>query len=153
MLTDRIKPSIRMPARILIVDDHDVVRQGTRAILQKARPEWEICAEAATGHEAIQAVAAHKPDVVILDISMPGMSGMETAPAIAKLAPACRILLFTMHESNTLLTEAQLIGAQGYVHKSKAGRDLILAVDRLLAGGTFFGPYAKSGSGSAEEKQ
>lgn len=142
-----------MGARILIVDDHDVVRQGTRAILQKARPEWEICGEAATGREAIHAVATHKPDVVILDISMPDMNGIEATPAIAKLAPGCRILLFTMHESDALATEAQQLGAQGYVKKSQASRDLIRAVDRLLAGGTFFGPYAKSGSGSAEEKK
>ena len=150
MFTNRIEPPIHMGARILIVDDHDVVRQGTRAILQKARPEWEICGEAATGREAIQAVAVHNPDIVILDITMPDMSGMEAAPAIAKLAPGCRILLFTMHESNSLLTEARLIGAQGYVQKSQAGRDLILAVDRLLAGDTFFGSGA---SGAAEKKK
>jgi two-component system response regulator NreC len=142
-----------MGARILIVDDHDVVRQGTRAIIQRARPEWAICAEAATGREAIQAVARLKPDVVILDISMPDMNGIEATPAIAKLAPGCRILLFTMHESDALLTEAQQLGAQGYVLKSQAGRYLIRALDRLLAGGTFFAPYAQSGSGSAEEKE
>ncbi len=150
MSTNPIKVTARRGAKILIVDDHDVVRQGTRAILQKARPEWEICGEAATGREAILAATAHKPDVVILDITMPDMSGMEAAPAIAKLAPGCRILLFTMHESNTLLTEARLIGAQGYVQKSQAGRYLIRAVDRLLAGDTFFGPDR---SGAAEDKE
>ena len=153
VFTNQMGALIHMAARILIVDDHDVVRQGTRAIIQKARPEWEICGEAATGREAIRAVATHKPDIVILDISMPDMSGIEAVPAIARVAPGCRVLLFTIHESDALVIEAQHVGAQGYVQKSQAGRDLILAVDRLLAGGTFFGPSAKSGSGTAEEKK
>jgi len=135
-------------ARILIVDDHDVVRQGTRAILQRARPDWEICGEASTGREAIRAVEAFQPDVVILDISMPEMTGIEATPVIAKMAPNCRILLFTMHESNALLAEAKELGAQGYVQKSQAGRDLVIAVDQLLRGGTFFGPQGVAGSGN-----
>src|SRR3954470_25010389 len=121
-------------ARILIVDDHDVVRQGTRAILQRARPDWEICGEASTGREAIRAVEAFQPDVIILDISMPEMTGIEATPVIAQMAPSCRILLFTMHESNALLAEARELGAHGYVQKSQAGRDLVKAIDQLLGG-------------------
>lgn len=140
-----------MSARILIVDDHDVVRQGIRTTMLRSRPEWEVCGEAANGKEAIEAVTALKPDVIILDITMPVMSGLEAAPRIAKLDPNCRVLIFTMHESQRLADDVRAAGAHGYVQKSQAGRDLILAIDCLLAGGTFFG--AQGGSGPKEEKK
>jgi DNA-binding NarL/FixJ family response regulator len=130
-----------MEARILIVDDHEVVRQGVRAIIQRARPQWEICGEAITAFDAVKAVATHAPNVVVLDISMPGMSGLQATSEIAKLSPGCQILLFSMYKSDNLIAEAQRAGAHGYVQKSQAGRDLVLALERLLAGGTFFGPY------------
>ncbi len=139
-------------AKILIVDDHDVVRQGARAILQRARPEWEICGEASNGREAIQAAKAFQPDVVILDISMPQMTGIEATPIIAKAAPNCSILLFTMHESKALLEEARELGARGYVQKCQAGRDLVAAVAQLLAGGTFFEPDGPAPPRSQEAK-
>ena len=128
-----------MSARILIVDDHDVVRQGVRSVLLRSRPEWEICGEASDGKQAIEAVQALKPDVVILDITMPNMNGLEAAPRIAKLGGNCRILIFTMHESERIATDVRNAGAHGYVQKSQAGRDLIVAIDSLLGGGTFFG--------------
>jgi DNA-binding NarL/FixJ family response regulator len=127
-------------ARILIADDHEVVRQGVRSVISKSRPKWEICGEATNGKDAIQAVTVLKPDVVILDISMPGMNGLEAAAHISKLGLSSRILIFTMHESDRLITDIRAAGAQGYVQKSQAGRDLIRAIDTLLDGGTFFGP-------------
>lgn len=126
-----------MAARILIVDDHDVVRQGVRSFLS-TRPDWEICGEAATGEEAVRAVAALQPDVVILDLTMPGMSGLEAASRIAALGTATRVLVFTMHESQRIASDIRQAGAQGYVQKSQAARDLILAIERLLSGDTFF---------------
>jgi DNA-binding NarL/FixJ family response regulator len=132
-----------VPSKILIVDDHEVVRQGVRTIL-RSRPEWEICGEAANGKEGIEAVKAFNPDVVILDITMPLMSGLEAASHIAKLGLQSSILIFTMHESERLIAEVRAAGAQGFVHKSRAGRDLILAIDTLLSGGTFFGSPNKS---------
>lgn len=128
-----------MPARILLVDDHEIVREGIRTLIARSRPEWEICGEAGDGEEALEAVKTLKPDVVILDITMPKMSGLETAPQIAKLGLGCRVLMFTMHDSERLSSEVQQAEAQGLVLKSQAARDLIRAVDRLLAGGTFFG--------------
>jgi DNA-binding NarL/FixJ family response regulator len=125
--------------RILIVDDHEVVRQGVRTIILRARPEWVICGEAANGKDAIEAVENLRPDVVILDITMPVMSGLEAASRITSMPDPPRVLIFTMHESERLLSEVRSSGAQGFVHKSRAGRDLILAIDALLAGGTFFG--------------
>lgn len=127
-----------MPARILLVDDHDIVREGIRRLIARSRPDWEICGEANDGEEAIDAVKNLKPDVVILDITMPKMSGLEAAPLIAKLGLGCRILLFTMHDSKRLLAEVRQANAQGLVLKTQAAQDLIRAVDRLLAGGTFF---------------
>jgi DNA-binding NarL/FixJ family response regulator len=116
-------------ARILIVDDHEIVREGIRTLLTRSRPQWQICGEA---------VKSLKPDVVILDVTMPVMSGLEAAPRIAALGLGSRILIFTMHQSETFISEVRNTGAQGYVVKSQASRDLILAIDSLLAGGTFF---------------
>jgi DNA-binding NarL/FixJ family response regulator len=129
-----------MPARILLVDDHEIVREGIRTLIARSRPDWEICGEARDGEEALEAVRTLKPDVVILDITMPKMSGLEAAPRIAKLGLGCRVLMFTMHDSERLSSEVRQAEAQGLVLKSQAARDLIRAVDRLLDGGTFFAP-------------
>ncbi len=129
-----------MAPKILIVDDHEVVRHGVRSILAKSRPEWDICGEASDGKEAIKSVIAHSPDVIILDITMPGMSGLEAAAQIVKLGLTSRVLIFTMHESERLISDVRAAGTQGFVQKSQASRDLVLAIEALLAGGTFFGP-------------
>jgi DNA-binding NarL/FixJ family response regulator len=128
-----------MPARILIADDHEIVREGIRMLISRSRPEWEICGEAANGNDAMEAIKSLKPDVVVLDITMPGMSGLEVSSHVTKLDLASRVLIFTMHESEMLPGEVRRTGAQGYVLKSQAARDLIRAIDALLAGGTFFG--------------
>ncbi len=133
---------IQVAVRILIVDDHDVVRRGIYAILLKSRPGWEICGEATNGKEAIDAVAALRPDVLILDITMPVMSGLEAASHIARLGLPCRVLIFTMHESESLTADVRKAGAHGCVQKSRAARDLILAIEALLDGKTFFGSAA-----------
>jgi DNA-binding NarL/FixJ family response regulator len=129
-----------MKARILIVDDHEIVREGIRTLLTRARPQWEICGEATNGQLAIEAVKTLKPDIVILDVTMPVMSGLEAAPRIVALGLGSRVLIFTMHQSETFVSEVRNTGAQGYVVKSQASRDLILAIDSLLSGGTFFSP-------------
>jgi DNA-binding NarL/FixJ family response regulator len=128
-----------MSAKILIVDDHEVVRQGVRSILSE-RPDWEICAEAANGDEAILAATTLRPDVVIMDVTMPGMSGLEAASRIVAAVPETRILIFSMHESGRIAVDVREARAHGYVQKSQAARDLVLAVDRLLSGDTFFSP-------------
>jgi DNA-binding NarL/FixJ family response regulator len=128
-----------MAVRLLIADDHEIVREGIKTLLRRSRPDWEICGEAGNGVEAVEACKALKPDIVILDITMPQMSGLEAAAKIAKSGLACRVLLFTMHESQMLGVEARQVGAQGFVYKSRAARDLVRAVDVVLHGGTFFG--------------
>jgi DNA-binding NarL/FixJ family response regulator len=129
-----------MAPRILIVDDHEIVREGIRTLLRRVRPEWEICGEAKNGKEAVDAAAALTPDLLILDVTMPVMSGLEAASRIARLGLSSRVLIFTMHETKSLILEVRAAGAHGYVVKSQAARDLIVAIDRILAGGTFFGP-------------
>jgi DNA-binding NarL/FixJ family response regulator len=106
-----------MPAKILVADDHhEVVRQGVRAILQ-ARPDWEICGEAVDGREAIRLAKQLRPYVIIMDITMPHLSGLEAAQEIAQLQVPSRVLIFTMHESNSLAPSVQRAGAHGYVVK------------------------------------
>lgn len=126
-----------MSARLLIADDHEVVRQGVRAILQ-TRPEWQICGEAVDGRQAIKLTQELHPDIVIMDITMPLMSGLEASQEIARLQLPSRVLIFTMHESKSLAQSVRKAGAQGFVLKSRAARDLIEALERLLGGGTFF---------------
>ncbi len=142
-----------MAIRILLADDHDVVRQGLRTIL-RARPEWEICGEAANGKEAVEAAQRLQPDLIVLDITMPIMSGLEATEEIQKLHLDTRVLIFTMHDSKSLVRALKKAGAEGYVLKSHAARDLIPAIEKLLQGETFFGPEIeapvppKAGGGS-----
>jgi DNA-binding NarL/FixJ family response regulator len=133
-----------MTTRILIVDDHEIVREGLRSHLAKSRPEWDICGEATDGEQAIQLTKELKPDLVILDISMPRMSGFEASTRMRKLGLTTPLLIFTTHDSERLGTEVRGAGAQGYVLKSQAVRHLVQAIDALLAGGTFFGAPPES---------
>jgi DNA-binding NarL/FixJ family response regulator len=125
-----------MPVKILIVDDHEVVREGIRTLITRARPQWVVCGEATNAREAIETANTSMPDVSVLDITMPGMSGLEAAPHI--VAAGSRVLMFTMHESEHLAAEVAQAGAHGFVLKSQAGKDLIRAIERLLGGGSFF---------------
>jgi DNA-binding NarL/FixJ family response regulator len=127
-----------MGPRILIVDDHEIVREGLRNLLSQSRPGWVICGQARNGEEAVEAVRDLAPDAVVMDITMPIMSGLEAARRITKLGTTCRVLIFTMHESDRLGQEVRDAGAQGYVLKSQAAKNLIVAIETILAGGTFF---------------
>jgi DNA-binding NarL/FixJ family response regulator len=127
-----------MPVRVLIVDDHEIVREGISQLIARSRPEWLICGQASNGEQAIDLVQTLTPDVVILDISMPKVNGLQVASKIAAMQLRCRVLMFTMHESERLARDVRAAGAQGLVLKSQAARDLIRAMDHLLAGETFF---------------
>lgn len=132
-----------MSARILVIDDHEVLREGIRSLFAKLRPAWEMCGEGADGEQAIRLTQELQPDLVILDITMPVMSGLEASSRIRELGLTVPILIFTTHQSERLSTEVQQAGAQGYVLKSQAARDLVVAMDALLSGGTFFGSAVK----------
>src|SRR5579862_8281829 len=128
-----IRPTYsNMKQRILIVDDHEIVREGIRRLLSTARPDWSICGEATNGTQAIEAIQRLDPDVAIVDITMPGMSGIEATSRVSKMNLACRILIFTMHGSDRLSEEIRNAGAHGYVQKSQASRDLVEAIECLL---------------------
>lgn len=124
------------PVRILIADDHDVVRQGVRAVLE-AEPEWIVCGEASSGREAVAKAVELQPDVVVLDISMPELNGLEATRQIRGAVPA-KILILTVHESDQVVTEVLDAGADGYVLKSDAGRKLVEAIRALLRDQRFF---------------
>src|ERR1700690_3080520 len=123
--------------RILIADDHEVVRKGLCALLQ-AEPGWEICGEAADGREAAEKVRELKPDVIILDIGMPGLNGLEATRQIMRDDPRARVLILTLHDSDQVVREVLNAGARGFLLKSDAARDLVVAVEALRRGKTYF---------------
>lgn len=136
-----------MSHRILLVDDHEVILEGIRTLVERSGRDWEICGIARNGKEAVEMARTLKPDAVVLDISMPVMNGIEAATAMLKNNKTTKILLFTMHDSDRMINEARQVGARGYVIKSQAARSLIRALEDVLAGKTFFGNSAGSESG------
>jgi DNA-binding NarL/FixJ family response regulator len=123
--------------RILIADDHEVARQGIRALLE-SHPGWEVCAEAKDGREAVELATNSKPDIVLLDIGMPNLNGLDAARQILAMSPTIRILILTMHDAEQVVREVLAAGARGFVLKSDAARDLVAAVDALQHRRTFF---------------
>jgi len=118
------------PLRIVIVDDHAVVRRGVRALLE-SQPGWEVIAEATTGREAVELVRRLHPDVIVMDISLPELNGLEATRQIAKESPDTEVLVLTMHHSEQLARDVLQAGARGYLLKSDADQSLIAAVDSL----------------------
>jgi len=123
--------------RILIADDHDVVREGLKTLLA-ARADFRICGEAATGREAVAQARALKPQVVVLDFSMPELNGIEATRQIRKALPGAEVLILTMHDSETLVRQVLAAGARGFLLKTHAKRDLVAAVDALAQHQPFF---------------
>jgi len=123
--------------RILIADDHEVARRGIRALLEN-HPGWQVCGEAKDGRDAVELAASTKPHVVLLDIGMPNLNGLEAARQISTLSPGVAILILTMHDSDNMVREVLRAGARGFLLKSDAGRDLVAAVEALQLQRTFF---------------
>ena len=119
-----------MTLRILVVDDHAVVRRGVRALLE-SQDGWEVCGEASTGRDAVEQSRRLHPDVVVMDLSLPELNGLDATRQILKDAPNTEVLVLTMHHSEELAREALQAGARGYVLKSDADENLISAVDSL----------------------
>src|SRR6201995_2182718 len=128
-----------MNARILIVDDHEIVRMGIRSHLLKSRSDWEVCGEAENGEQAIALARTIKPNLIILDITMPRLSGFEATARMRALGMNTPVLIFTTHDFATLGTDVREAGAQGYVLKSQAVRGLVRAMEGILEGGPFSG--------------
>jgi signal transduction histidine kinase len=117
--------------RILIADDHELVRQGLRALLS-SRPEWEVCGEAADGLEAVEKAAQLRPDIVLLDVSMPRMNGLEAAPVIRRESPVSQIVMVSQHDPAEMLPSALRVGARGFVSKSDIGSNLLSTIESLV---------------------
>jgi DNA-binding NarL/FixJ family response regulator len=118
------------PLRILIVDDHAVVRRGVRSLLQ-SQQDWEVAAEASTGREAVALAKQLQPDIVIMDLSLPELNGLDATRQILKESPRSEVLVLTMHHSEELALNVLQAGARGYVLKSDADQDLIVAIESL----------------------
>lgn len=127
------------PTRVLIVDDHAVVREGIRTVLA-ADPEFAVTGEASNGREAIERVAADRPDVVLLDLSMPVLSGLDAVPLLCRAAPAVRILMLSVYDDAEYIMKAIRTGAHGYVRKDTSPEELREAIRAVRRGEGFFSP-------------
>ena len=123
--------------RIMVADDHEVVRRGLRALLE-AQPGWQVCSEAVDGRDVVKKVVELKPDVIILDISMPNLNGLEATRQLLKTDPGARVLILTLHDSEQVIREVLSAGARGFLLKSDAARDLVSAVEALRHDKTYF---------------
>jgi DNA-binding NarL/FixJ family response regulator len=123
--------------RILVVDDHDVVRRGLRSVLE-GHPGWQVCAEASNGRAAVAQAEQLKPDVVVMDISMPDMNGLEAARQIKKIHPKAEIVILSVHFSDQLVRDIVDAGAKSYILKSDAERDLVIAVEAVANHRSYF---------------
>ena len=127
--------------RILVADDHDIVRRGLKQLLT-AQPGWSVVAEAKNGREAVALAEQHKPDIVVMDISMPELNGLEAARRIRKTLPKTQMVILTLHFSDQLVHDIVDAGARAYIMKSDADRDLVAAVEAVARGRSFFTPGA-----------
>ncbi len=123
--------------QILVADDHEIVRRGLISLL-KVRPEWKICGEAQDGREAVEKAKALRPDVIILDIGMPNLNGLEAARQILHHDPNAKVLILTISDADEVVRCVLNAGARGFVLKSDAARDLLAAVEALQSNKTFF---------------
>ena len=123
--------------RVLIADDHDIVRKGLRALIEE-RPGWVVCGEARSGREAVEKSSQLKPDVLVVDVSMPDLNGLEATRQVRKLCPKTEVLVITHHDSDEMASEVLEAGARGYVLKSDSDRDLAHAVEALSNHKPFF---------------
>lgn len=126
-----------MKLRVLIADDHDIVRQGLRKLVE-SQADWEVCAEAANGRQAVEKALATRPDIAILDISMPEMDGLTATRKIREALPQTEVLILTQHEAEIVARQVLKAGARGYILKSDAGEDLVAGINALRRHKPFF---------------
>lgn len=132
-----------MPFRILLADDHEIVRRGL-CVLLTAQSDWEVCGEASNGREAVEKALQLQPEVVILDIGMPSLNGLEATRQIVKANSNIKILILTLHDSDQIVQEVLNAGARGFLLKSDAARDLVTAVEAVRRGKIYFTPKVAS---------
>jgi DNA-binding NarL/FixJ family response regulator len=125
--------------RIMIADDHDIVRQGFRSLLE-GRNEWQVVAEASSGRQTLNQAKNLKPNIVILDIGLPELNGIDLTRQISRLLPKTQVLIVTMHDEEDLIRQALDSGARGFMLKTEAARHLVSAIEALAEGKPFFAP-------------
>jgi two-component system, NarL family, response regulator NreC len=146
------------PLRILIADDHEVVREGMRALIEH-EPGWKVCGIAINGREAVDTAKKLKPEVVILDMTMPELDGLEALRQIKRALPNTEVMIFSAHHSEEVIEQLFDAGAKSYIQKSDAGRHLVAAIKSLAEHKPFFTPeiseilFAKFFSAGACKKQ
>jgi DNA-binding NarL/FixJ family response regulator len=126
-------------SRVLVVDDHAFIRRGVQSILH-AFPQWELCGEADNGNDAIRLSDSLKPEVIIMDISMPGLNGIEATRAIHKNHPETKVILLTLHNNDEMVKTAFRAGASGYLLKGDAEKELVKALDQVVHDGAYVSP-------------
>ena len=127
-----------MPIQVIVADDHQLVRQGLRALLE--REGFGVVGEAANGQEALQLAEKLRPDVVVMDLAMPVLNGIDAAGEIQRVSPKSKTILLTMHTDRQYILEGLRGGAKGYVMKTHAASDLVRAVREAARGGTYLSP-------------
>ena len=137
--------------RVLVVDDHAVVRSGLRALLDR-EDQIAVVDEAATADEAVFRMIEHKPDVLLMDVTMPGTSGLEAIPKLLQASPATRVLMLSMHDDPRYVREAFAAGASGYVLKEAADTEVVAAVRTVAAGQSYVNPSLGARMAAAEAK-
>jgi DNA-binding NarL/FixJ family response regulator len=137
MTTTTTPTTTTLPLRILIADDHDVMREGTRAVIER-QAGWEVCGLAATGREAVEQSRELKPDIVVMDMSMPELNGLDAAVQIKRALPKTEILIFTAHTSEDLIREVFESGAKSFINKAEAHTYLVEAIESLSRHKPFF---------------
>ena len=131
------------PVRVLLADDHPLVRAGVRRVLD-AEPDLEVVGEAEDGTQALAAIHSAAPDVLVLDLAMPGMDGLEVLRQAKAIRPALRIVVLTMHASPEYVARAIHFGADGYLLKESAVQDLMLAIKAVVAGRAYHSPQVQA---------
>lgn len=127
------------PLRVILADDHQIVRDGLRMVLESAG-NFEVVAEADTADDAVRYVRGHKPDILVLDLNMPGTPSLEMIPAISEASPDTRVVVLTMQSGTAFARQALRAGVCGYVLKESAGTELVHAIGTVVEGGTYLTP-------------
>jgi DNA-binding NarL/FixJ family response regulator len=127
-----------MPIRVILADDHVLVRQGIKSVLE--REGLQVVAEASDGQEAVRQAQALTPDIVIMDIGMPTLNGMDAARELSRSCPKAKSILLTQHDEDQYVSEALSAGVKGYVLKSQVASDLVQAIQQVLRGQVYLSP-------------
>ena len=132
-----------MSIKIAIVDDHDIIRAGIKSVLEK-HSQYEVCVEAANGEAALKAAEEFKPDILLLDISMPKLSGLDIITQIKRVSPQSKIIIISVYKLGAYILKALRCGVNGYINKDNVAEELIPALSRVMAGGSYLGSAISS---------